>query len=121
MSAGEFTRSRYQSDQTARIYNIRVQPETLLASLGGTVNAAPGGAVTEPSSARARGSRRSLGVVARRVTLAWVGAPPTGYGDDLVTIPILTPALFNSLAIGSTGTYLGTDVTVVGLSPESRR
>lgn len=121
MSSGAFTRSKYQSDQTTRIYNIRVQPETIAATLGGNANAAPSGDVTEPTSARARGSRRSLGIVARRVTLEFTADPPDGYEDDLLTIPVLTPTVFNALNIGATGTYLGAAVRVVGLTPESRR
>lgn len=121
MSAGEFVRTRYQSDQTDRIYSIRLQPETLALSFGSTTNAPPSGAVTEGVSARARGSRRQFGITARAVAVEFTGALPEGYADEPLTVPVLTPALFETLQPGTVGTYLGQPVVVIGLRPEGRR
>lgn len=120
MSAGRFTRSKYQADD-GTILSIRVQPETLTASLGAT-NSAPTGSVDGLGSAKARGGRREIGVKARRVSVAFTGSPPTDYAENTVLqIPVLTLATYNATAIGSTGTYLGSPVTVVGKTAESVR
>lgn len=120
MSAGNFIRSRYESD-AGNIHPIRIQPETADATIG-SVNAAPAGAVDVPISARVSGGSRQIGLTARKVRLAFTGTPPTGYAaNSVVTIPILTPARFNSVAVGTTGTYLGTAVEVVGKTSESSK
>ena len=121
MSAGAFSRSRYAAD-SGEIHPIRVQPETLALTLGGTANAAPAGAVTSSISAKVSGGRRNLGLKARMVSLAFTGAVPDGYEPDSVTrVPILTPALFTAIGRGTTGTYLGVGVEVLGKSSESSR
>lgn len=121
MSAGQFTRSRYEADNDD-IHPIRVQPETLAASLGGGANAAPSGTVNVGISARSSQSSRAFGLRPRQVTLAWTGEPPTGYDDrGTIRIPILTKTRFDAIVVGGTGTYLGASVTVVGKSPESKR
>lgn len=119
MSAGKFTRSTYESDD-GKIRSIRVQPETLAATLGGTANAAPAGTLTTGlGSAKVSGSRRSLGCNARTVTLQFTGAVPDGYmPESVVTIPILTKALFDAVAKGTTGVYLGVAVIVLFKTPE---
>lgn len=120
MSAGEFVRSRYESD-AGNIHPIRVQPETVAASIG-SANAAPVGTVDVPISAKVSGGRRELGLIARRVRLAFTAGAPTDYAEDsIVSIPILTPAVFNAIAVGQTGTYLGLGVEVVGKTPESSK
>lgn len=120
MSAGNFARSRYESD-TGEIHPIRVQPETISANVG-AANAAPAGAVTSPISARVSGSNRTLGLVARRVRLAFTAAVPDGYAEDSVlSIPVLTPTAYAAAITGATGTYLGSPVVVVGRTPESIR
>ena len=121
MSQGQFVRSRYEAD-AGTIHNIRVQPLTLTAVVGGGANSAPTGAVDSPISARSSQSARAFGLRPRQVTLAWSGDPPTGYDDrGTIRIPILTPARFNAINVGATGTYRGAGVTVVGKSPESTR
>lgn len=120
MSAGAFSRSRYQADNGS-IHPIRVQPETLAANIG-AANAAPTGAVTVPLFARARKSRRAFGLGARSVRVAFTGAVPDGYApNQILTIPILTPTVFNSIVPDQAGTYLGAPVVVIGTSSESRR
>lgn len=121
MSQGRFVRSRYQAD-IGTIHNIRVQPETLEANLGGGINSAPTGAVDSPISARSSQSTRAVGLRPRLVTLAWVDDPPEGYDDrGTLRVPILTPARYQAIVIGSTGTYQGASVTVIGKSAESVR
>lgn len=121
MSQGQFSRSRYEADNDD-IHPIRVQPETLSASLGGGANAAPTGAVTVGISARTSQSARAFGLRPRSVSLAWTATPPTGYDErGTLRIPILTKARFDAIVVGSTGTYLDTGVTVIGKSPESKR
>lgn len=120
MSAGDFVRSRYESN-VGNIHPIRVQPETIAANVG-AANAAPTAAVDIPISAKVSGGKRELGLIARKVRLAFTATPPTGYAEDsIVTIPILTPAVFNQIAVGTTGTYLGAAVEVVGTSPETSK
>ena len=120
MSAGNFVRSRYESDD-GTVFSIRVQPETLAANVG-AANAGAAGAVDGVGSARARGSRRQIGVIARSVTVAFTGALPTDYAENQThRIPIMTPSVYNGASIGTTGTYLGVPIEVVGKNPESVR
>lgn len=118
MSSGAFTSTFYETN-AGNICAIRVQPETLTLTLGGTANAAPSGPADQEASAISQGSRRGIGVNARRVRLRWTGTVPDGYdGDGIVTVPILQPTLYNSLTRGTTGTYLGGAVEVAGRTPE---
>lgn len=120
MSAGNFVRSRYESD-SGTIHPIRVQPETLAANVG-AVNAGAAGAVDSPISARVSGGNRQLGLVARRVRVAFTGTLPTGYAENTVlSIPVLTPAAYAAAISGATGTYLGSPIVVVGRTAESVR
>lgn len=118
MSAGNFTRSRYESN-SGRIYPIRVQPETISLTLNSVANAAPTGAATEEVSAQVGKGRRTLGMNARTVTLQFTGTPPDGYKENGITrVPILTESVFDGIVRGQTGTYNGATVEVVGTSPE---
>lgn len=120
MSAGSFTRTKYEADD-GTILSARTQPETLLANIGGA-NSAPAGAVNGLGSAKMRGGRREIGVKARRVRVAFTTTVPTNYKEDTVLeIPILTKALYDSISIGATGTYLENSVTVIGKTAESVR
>lgn len=120
MSSGKFSSSRYQSDGGA-IYSAKVQPETLAATLGGTANAAPAGAVTAEPSAKMTGGKREIGVIARSVSIRWNdGTAPDGYDQNtLVRIPVMTPAVYQGIAKGAAVSYLGSAGTVAGKSPES--
>lgn len=121
MSAGAFTISKYESD-SGTIYPIRVQPETLTANLG-SANAAPAGTVDGTVLARARKNRRGYGVGARTVRVRFTGAAPDDYApNQTLSIPVLTPDVFNAIIPNSTtGTYLGAAILVIGKSPESVR
>lgn len=117
MSAGNFSQTIYQSDAGGK-FNIRVQPETLAANIG-AVNAAPAGPVDQEVSASVGGAKRGNRLKARTVRLRFTGAAPDGYsGDDILTIPILNPSVFTPIKKGTTGTYLGVAVKVVGKTPE---
>lgn len=120
MSAGAFVRSRYEADN-GDIHPIRVQPETLAASLG-SVNAAPAGTVDVNLFARARKSRRAFGLGARTVRIRFTATPPAGYAiNQILTVPVLTLAVYNAIVADTAITYLGVAAEVVGVSPESRR
>lgn len=124
MSAGEFTQSRYEAntDVGGGIYPIRVQPETLLLTLGGVANDPPAGASDQAIFARARKGTREYGVGARAVRLRFTGAtPPAGYSGDEVTVPIMTPTLFAAANPGTVGVYLEAPVVVVSRLPERVR
>jgi len=123
MSAGAFSLSRYESN-AGRVYNVKVQPETLAASIGdagvAVTNAAPTDPVSEEPSAIVGGSKRTIGVHTRTVRLRFTGAVPDGYlVGSTVTIPALRPAFFEAATKGTEGTYLGVGVQVVGRSGEN--
>lgn len=123
MSAGEFTTSRYEAgtENGGGIYAIRVQPETLLATLGGTANDPPAAAANQPIAARARKGAREYGVGARAVRLRFTGDLPTGYSGDEVVLPVMTPDLFAAATPGTVGVYLSVPVVVVSRLPERFR
>lgn len=119
MSAGTFQRARYE-DNNANIYPCRVQPETLAATIDGTNNTAPVGAVTSDVSANMTASRRKYGVQARRIRLALKegSTAPAGYSGQSVTIPVLQQAVWDDAAKDADVTYLGTTWTIVSKLPE---
>ena len=120
MSAGAFTLARYASNEGG-VYPIRVQPETLLANIGG-VNASAAGTVDQEVSAQVSKGRRSIGMNARTVTVRFTGALPDGYAaGQTYRIPIMTAAIWNGIKRGNTGTYLGSPVVVVGKQAEQPR
>lgn len=121
MSAGAFVASKYESN-VGDIYNCKVQPETLLAEFETVANTAPAGAVDQPVSAFMRSRQSGIGMHARRVSVVFTATPPTGYkADQILTIPILTSALWDGILPGSTGEYLGVATRVVGKQPERSR
>lgn len=119
MSAGAFQIEAYETDP-GTIHAIRVQPETLAATIGGTANAAATGAIVGLGSASVSRGRRANGINARLVRLRFTGTPPTGYLENgTVTIPALTPEFYDAAIRGATGSYLGVAVEVSGRSPET--
>lgn len=119
MSSGRFQVGTYEMDD-GNIVKIKIQPETLAADLG-SPNIFPVGAITIPNlSAKVSGSKRSIGVNARTVTVRFTDTLPDDYsGDDISGIPVLVKATFDAINKGvSTGTYLGQPVTIVGKSAE---
>jgi hypothetical protein len=121
MSAGVFEISQYSSNTLATVHRIRVQPETLAATLGGTANAAPSGTAVLPS-AQVSKSKRSLGINARTITIKFAaGDEPDGYKPDSpITIPWLqNNSAFLTAVPGITATtYLGESAILVGTSAE---
>lgn len=121
MSAGAFASSKYEAGD-GTIFRIRVQPETLALTLAGTTNTAPAGTVTGKITARVGGGNREYGIKARAVTVKWTGVAPDGYkADEILRVPVLTPALYNGVSPGTTGSYLGSAIEVVGKLPERVR
>ena len=121
MSAGTFTRTRYESD-TDLIHPIRVQPETLAATFATVPNAAPTGTPDSEISAQVTGSRRGLGLFARYITVVFTATPPVGYATgQSYKIPIMSQSLFAAVSVGATGEYLGVATQVISKTPERRR
>lgn len=120
MSAGAFVRSKYACTDTGLIHPIRVQPETITASIGGVANTAPTGAVSNNISARVSGGKRTLGLTARRVNLQApaTGQPATYLASGLTSIPALSEAFYNAAVKGATCTYNTVAYTVVSRTPE---
>lgn len=121
MSAGQFTRAKYECD-TAGTCPVRIQPETAAATFAGTANAEPAGAVDMDMYARVNKGRREYGVGTRFVTCEWDGAPPAGYeANGTIKIAILTRAVYDGIAVLSAGAYLGANITVISKTPENIR
>lgn len=124
MSAGSFSRSRYEDDQ-GKIWRIRVQPETEALKIASVANAPPAGAITPKfPSASVSGNRRSLGVNARLCRIQFTNTIPAGYKPTgTISLPVLSLAAKAVYAEDAVGTYTleGTayDVVIVGLTPET--
>lgn len=123
MSAGAFVISKYGATyDSAAIHPIRIQPETLQATIATASNIPPSGDVNNPIQARVSAGRRSIGLVARTVTLRASTVPtdvPDGYALGGITrIPALTTSWYNSAVKGVTVTYLGKPFTVISRSSE---
>ena len=103
MSSGAFTLAQYSTDAD-NIVPIRVQPETLEATLG-SVNASATGSL-------------SAGFPSAQVSKS-KGQTPEGYAVGAVLrIPVTTKARFDALSKASAVTYLTKTGKVVGKSPE---
>lgn len=122
MSAGAFVLAKYEADN-GDIQPIRLQPETIAASLGAGTNVEPAGGVTVAAFARSGGGNRKYGVKARSVTLRFGNTAPAGYSpNSTVRIPVLTPAVYNAiLGPGVSAEYLGVACTIVGKNPQRGR
>lgn len=123
MSAGSFTRTRYQATwDNTQIHPIRVQPETLLLADSGsptTVNSAPTGSVTVPISAKVSAGKRELGLKPRKFNLELTGEPPTGYDEGArISLPILTESFYEAIAVNDTVSYLSTTWEVISKDQE---
>ena len=119
MSSGAFTLAQYSTDAD-NIVPLRVQPETLAATLG-SVNASASGSLSAGfPSAQVSKSKRGLGIHARTVSIRFdEGQTPEGYAVGAVLrIPVTTKARFDALSKASAVTYLTKTGKVVGKSPE---
>ena len=126
MSAGKFTRALYLPTYSASVVHpIRVQPETLTLTVGGTPNAGATGEslILSPISARVGGGRRKLGLNARTVTIQLVDAtPPTGYKTEaVISLPVLKPEVFDLLKPRPQVAYLGKTWQVTFVTEETAK
>lgn len=118
MSSGGFVIAGYSTDN-ADIVPIKVQPETLTATLG-TANASAGAAFAAgfPSAQVSKG-KRALGINARTVSIR-LTAELTGYkADSILRIPVMTQARWAALNKGTAVTYQSVAGVVAGKSPET--
>lgn len=124
MSAGTFVKSKYEYGlDPTQIFRIRVQPETLLASAGGTTNDEPAAALNRSLYVKVGASRRQYGIRARGLylTLAAGATPPPGYATLSKTfIPALTSAFYAAALTAGVVSYLGTTWSVEG-RPETQK
>lgn len=125
MSAGSFVKATYKaSGLGGATCRILVQPETLEAMSDGVLNASVSGLPTLALSVQVRGSKRTLGIVARTVYLK-IGVsivPPDGYViGSRTSIPALTPEFFNACMQSGFCTYLGGLWEVTGGKAETIR
>jgi hypothetical protein len=120
MSAGSFIRTFYETNGGG-IARIRVQPETELANIGGTVNDAPAGPPTVATSVKVSKGRREYGISPRKVGFVFdTGQSPVGYKPgQLYYIPVLTRAVYDSFVVGDTITYLAGTGDIVSKLEES--
>lgn len=119
MSAGAFTRGRYQSDNTD-VHPIRVQPETILATFGTTQNIEPSAPIGDGlPSAKVSGGRRQFGVNARFAVIAFEDDPPDGYKlNSPIKIPILLLTTYAGISKGQSVSYLDKTAIVLYKRPE---
>lgn len=115
MSAGAFVSTFYSTDK-GNTCNMRVQPETLSFDLQGTPEIGP---ADQEASVIVSGTRKTAGVIARKVRVRFTGTVPTGYlPGSTLSIPILTQLAYAAITKGDTGTYLSSPVRVIGKTPE---
>lgn len=123
MSSGRFINSFYVASYLeggSVRHPIKIQPETTGLTIAGEINTPAQGPADIKISARATGSRRTIGLVARRVTFKFVSDNPQDgryKADSTLTLPWLNP-FPASFTKGATGTYLGEAITLVGTIPE---
>jgi hypothetical protein len=120
MSAGAFTKVVYETN-AGLFTSIKVQPETLQLTLNAIVNIEATGTKTVGiPSAKVSGSKRSIGINARTVSVAFSGAAPTGYKTgSIIRLPVPSPIAWAAYDELQTGTYLGSPVRFAGKSEES--
>lgn len=118
MSSGEFSNSKYQTNE-GNIVPIKLQPETLTLTIAGTANAAPAGAVEAgwPSADVSR-SKRAIGIHCRTISVK-VTDPAEGYVDNgLVRVPIMTATVWNGAVKGAAVVGAFGTGEVAGKQPE---
>jgi hypothetical protein len=125
MSAGKFIKSTYEADNGVT-HPIKIQPETLVASLGGAPNVVPAkgaGLGNSKISAKVSKGKREIGLGPRMVSITYpnteAGTPP-GYDiGTVLTIPVLEKTTWDSISEGDSATYLGKSGTITATIPES--
>lgn len=124
MSSGRFVIRAYSlTKDPTKNHPIRVQPETLALEIGGVANGDAVGGINSFPRVNATGSRRRQGINARLVRIAFTeGNAPEGYKEgSVITLPWLRSSTFDALVDGTTGTYLGAPIYLVGTTPEKVR
>ena len=119
MSSGAFDLVNYRTDDGVLI-PIKIQPETAEATFGGAINSSPPGAPSSGyPSALVSGSRRSIGIHPRTVTIRITAGLPAGYlANQSYRIPCLNDTAYASATKGAAAGYLGGSGKVVSKSPE---
>ena len=119
MSSGATESGKY-TDDNGVIYPCRPQPETKGLTLNSVANAYDTGAVaTGVPSARLNGSKRTIGVNARTVTVRLTASKEGYKSNALLRIPVFKKSTWDAYSKGQTGTYLATAVEFVGKSQEA--
>lgn len=129
MSAGPFIRTFVQSILSPnRIYAIRVQPETIAASVApptgpAVINVPDPGPANQGISATVGGSTRRRGFHVSVVYLSLTGTPPTNYSlNSRTVIPALNVEFVAAANTpGAAVTYLNTQWRVLSVRPERTR
>lgn len=119
MSSGSFVNSFYTSDSSL-IHPIKVQPETLAATIDATPNAGAAGPATSDISVSVSSSRRSIGLHPRTISVR-LDSAPAGYSGVNFTVPVPNPAVWTAAGKGSAVNYLGIVGTVTAKAPEVSR
>lgn len=127
MSAGKFIKSTYEADNGVT-HPIRIQPESVAASLGGSPNTIPAkgtGLNNSKISAKVSKGKRERGLGPRMVTISFPDTEagvPDGYKPGTVlAIPVLKKDTWDALSEGDAVTYLGKSGTIASTIPESVR
>lgn len=120
MSAGAFLITNYRTDNDILV-PIRIQPETAQATFGGSINAAAAGSPSAGyPSATVSGSKRSIGIHPRTITVRITAGLPVGYlNNQTYKIPCLNSTVYLAAVKGAAAGYLGGTGTIVGKSPEA--
>lgn len=122
MSSGPFTTAALYEMDNGDITTLDVQPETLLAEVGGTVNVQASGTIRVGiPSAKFSKTDGEIGLRPRCATGKWATVPPTGQYSvgGRVCIPILSAANASVFVRGATMNYLGGTVTLGRPRPEN--
>lgn len=112
MSSGVFENVNYELDN-GKVLTCRVQPETKALTIGTTANE-PATGTPEPGygTVRISGGNRQIGIKARSVAIKFTATKGEYKEGSVIRLPIFKKAMFESLAKGQTGTYLGTACVV---------
>jgi hypothetical protein len=113
---GVFTNAFYEGDVGTNKYIIRLQDETLGATLGSITNGGSTGPKTPGvPQASVSSSQRAIGVHPRYVTLkvTATGATAANASGSHIKLPILTKANYAAINEGDVGVYQGDTVQVI--------
>ena len=106
MSAGSFTTAKYEAAYNtvaAQVHPIRVQPETLEASIDSVTNDQTSANLTSPISAVISRGVRAKGLRPRTVTIQFPATgQPSGYkAGGTTVIPALTGEFYSAAIVGA--------------------